>query len=491
MGTARKASSSTSARFQERLPIAEPARQLESSRRSSTTASSQQGGTLHGLRHSLLSQGLPAREHHPGLERPRLPGPAGRRRIDRLHSTNNFPEFTGRVCPAPCEEACVLNINDDPVTIKLIEKQIVDGLRRGLGRARAARVQAGKRVAVVGRARRAWLPRSSWRAPGTMSRCSSAPTASAVCSLRHPGLQDGKAPHRPPPRADGGRGRGVSHRRQRRRRHHGGRAACAQFDASCWPAARRRPRDLPCRGRELEGVHLAMDFLTQQNTSASRATRRPTMQRFWPTGKHVVVLGGGDTGSDCVGTAHRQGAKSVHPRAARRPPAERDASTPWPLWPMMLPLVELARGGRDAGLRGDDPDPGWRERPRRPAAGGSPAPTAADPGRDGAISGRCRRLRSTSPPISSCSPWASCLRCERGLLQDLDVQLDARGNVAADRGATRRPSPASSPPAIAPRAVARRVGDFGRARGGAGGRYPSQRALAAPITRRPRLKPGN
>ena len=124
------------------------------------------GRALHGLRHSVLHQRLPGQQHHPGLERPGLSRATGRTRCDVLHSTNNFPEFTGRICPAPCEAACTLNINDDPVTIKSIEHAIVDrGWEEGWILPQPPAQQTGKRVAVVGSGPAGLAARSSWRAP--------------------------------------------------------------------------------------------------------------------------------------------------------------------------------------------------------------------------------------------------------------------------------------------------------------------------------------
>ena len=173
--------------------------------------------------------------------------------IERLHATNNFPEFTGRLCPAPCEGSCVLGINQDPVTIKQVEVEIIDNAfdegwvvplppdkltGKTRRRRRVGSGWAGRRSAAH--------PRRSFGDGVRAGRSHRRPAA-----LRHPGIQDGEAPHRPPARADGRRGHRVPRRRERRGRHHRRRAARPSSTRWCWRAARRRPRDLPIPGRDL------------------------------------------------------------------------------------------------------------------------------------------------------------------------------------------------------------------------------------------------
>ena len=187
--------------------------------------------------------------------------------IERLHATNNFPEFTGRLCPAPCEGACVLGINQDPVTIKQVEVSIIDrAWDEGWVVPVPPSVRTGKRVAVVGSG-----PAGPGRRPAAHAgrprrhRARAGRPHRGPPPLRHPRVQDGEAPPRPPHRADGGRGHRVPHRRQRRRRHHR-RASCARSSTpSCWPAAPRRGATCRCPGRELGGIHQAMEYLPWSN----------------------------------------------------------------------------------------------------------------------------------------------------------------------------------------------------------------------------------
>ena len=280
----------------------------------------------------------------------------GTRRSRNLHSTNNFPEFTGRVCPAPCEASCTLNLDDSPVTIKTIECAIVDrAWAEGWVEAGAAggqdRQEGRRRRLGPGRPRlrAAARPRRPRRARLREERQGRRPAA-----LRHPRLQDGEAPHRPPHRADGGRGRRLP-----LRRHVGvdmpmSTSSSPSHDAVVLAGGAEKPRDLPIPGRELDGVHFAMDFLPQQNR---RVAGEPAgdVEPILASGKHVVVIGGGDTGSDCIGTSIRQGALSVTqleimPRAAGEGGQGADLAG---LAAEAAHLVE-PRGGRRARLRRAD-----------------------------------------------------------------------------------------------------------------------------------------
>ena len=230
-----------------------------------------------------------------------------------LHSTNNFPEFTGRVCPAPCEAACTLNINDDPVGIKSIEHFIIDkGWEEGWVVPRPPDDedrQARRRRRL--RARRASRARSSSRAPGhDVVVFEKSDRIGGLLRYGIPDFKMEKPLDRPPHGADGGRGRRVP-----RRASHVGRDVDAEatrsteFDAVVLAGGAEQPRDLPVPGRELDGVHFAMEFLPQQNKVVA-GDRVPG--QILATGKHVVVIGGGDTGSDCVGTSNRHGARVGH-----------------------------------------------------------------------------------------------------------------------------------------------------------------------------------
>ena len=285
--------------------------------------------------------------------------------IERLHATNNFPEFTGRLCPAPCEAACVLGINADPVTIERIEYEIVErAWSEGWVLPQAARERTTKRVAVVGsgpaglaaaqqlaraghavvvyeRAERPGgllrygIPEfkmekrvldrrlAQLRAEGVRFECS---TSVGQPAAEHPGPGDRAL--------EPGEARGV--------------AVASAPDVTVVPAARLRqefdalvlaggatlPRDLEVPGRQLAGVHFALEYLKPSNLVQERAlAESPISAR----GRHVIIIGGGDTGADCLGTAHRQGAASVHQlEIMPEPPSDRAAEHPWPLWPLIL-----------------------------------------------------------------------------------------------------------------------------------------------------------
>ncbi len=267
-----------------------------------------------------------------------------------LDSTNNFPEFTGRICPAPCEAACTLNINDDPVGIKSIEHAIIDrAWAEGWVVPQPAsgedRQEGGRRRLGPGRPRRRAAARARRpRGDGVREeRRDRRPAA-----LRHPRLQDGEVAHRPSRRADGGRRRGLPHRRSRRRSGAEARSSptgrarsvrpaelLAEFDAIVLAAGgAEHSRDLPVPGRDLDGIHFAMEFLPQQNkVNAGDKVER----QIRADGKDVIVIGGGDTGSDCVGTSNRQGAKSVTQfELLPMPPDQENKPLVWPYWPTKL-----------------------------------------------------------------------------------------------------------------------------------------------------------
>jgi glutamate synthase (NADPH/NADH) small chain len=257
--------------------------------------------------------------------------------LDKLHSTNNFPEFTGRVCPAPCEEACVLNINSDPVTIKLIEKSIIDhGFAAGWVPAQPAVRRTGKKVAVVGSGP------SGLACAQQLARAGHDVTvferSDRIGGLLMYGIPDFKLEKR------------YVNRRVEQMRAEGvefvtscnvgtdmdADALRARFDAICLTIGSTKPRDLPVPGRELKGVHFAMEFLPQQNKRNAGDTI-DSAASITATGKRVIILGGGDTGSDCLGTSNRQGALEVSQfELLPMPPAQRTHEMPWPEWPMIL-----------------------------------------------------------------------------------------------------------------------------------------------------------
>jgi glutamate synthase (NADPH/NADH) small chain len=257
--------------------------------------------------------------------------------IQALHATNNFPEVTGRICPAPCEAACVLGINDDPVSIKLIERTIADrAFSENLVAPVLPKIRTGKKVAVVGSGP------AGMAAAQQLNRAGHSVTLferdDRIGGLLTYGIPDFKME------------KDLVARRVKQMTEEGvifkagvdvggtinGDELRANFDAVVLAIGARKPRDLPVPGRELDGVHFAMDFLTQQNRRVA-GDSVPTDGAILATGKNVVVIGGGDTGSDCIGTSHRQGAKTVtNFEIMPRPPDERAASTPWPMWPLML-----------------------------------------------------------------------------------------------------------------------------------------------------------
>ena len=257
--------------------------------------------------------------------------------IDRLHSTNNFPEFTGRVCPAPCEEACVLNINNDPVTIKLIEKNIIDhAWGEGWITPQPSPRPTGKRVAVVGSGP------AGLACAQQLARAGHAVTlyerSDRLGGLLMYGIPDFKLE------------KWMVNRRVEQMKAEGvefvtscrvgfdvhGDEMRKKFDAICLTIGSTKPRDLPIPGRDLKGIHFAMEFLPQQNKRNFGDTLDPKLE-LSANGKRVVILGGGDTGSDCLGTSNRQGALSVHQfELLPMPPERRTAEMPWPEWPMIL-----------------------------------------------------------------------------------------------------------------------------------------------------------
>ena len=252
-----------------------------------------------------------------------------------LHATNNFPEFTGRICPAPCEAACVLGINEPPVTIKNIEKTIVEhAFKKGWIRPEPPLHRTGKRVAIVGSGP------SGLAAAQQLNRAGHAVTvfekADRIGGLLRYGIPDFKMEKfildR---RLDQMSQEGVVFQTGA----HVGKNVPVEdlrkdFDAILLAGGAESPRDLPVPGRELRGIHFAMEYLPQQNR---RGAGDVVDRQILATGKRVVIIGGGDTGADCLGTAHRQKAASIRQfEIMPQPPLERSSLTPWPLWPLQL-----------------------------------------------------------------------------------------------------------------------------------------------------------
>ena len=257
--------------------------------------------------------------------------------VRQLHATNNFPEFTGRICPAPCEAACVLGINQPPVTIKQIEKSIVErGFKEGWIRPEPPKFRTGKKVAVVGSGPAGLAAAQQLCRAGHW--VSVYEKSDRIGGLLRYGIPQFKLEKNIIDRrleqmsAEGVQfitkahvGKGVPVEDLER-----------EFDVMVLAGGAECPRDLQVPGRELKGIHFAMEFLPQQNKRCLGDRVDPATEIF-ATDKRVVIIGGGDTGADCLGTCHRQKPRSVHQfEIMPMPPDERSPQTPWPLWPMQL-----------------------------------------------------------------------------------------------------------------------------------------------------------
>ena len=285
--------------------------------------------------------------------------------MERLHSTNNFPEFTGRLCPAPCEAACVLGINEDPVTIERIEYEIVErAWSEGWVTPQLPTVRTGKSVAVVGsgpaglaaaqqltraghlvtvfeRAEKAGgllrygIPEFKMEKAVLDRRLAQleAEGVTFVCSTSVGGSAEGRGDSAEGP-IEPGEERGLGTANAPALLVRPAAEVRAEFDAVVLAGGATMPRDLAVPGRELGGVHFALEYLKPANLVQERALKTSPINA---AGKHVVIIGGGDTGADCLGTAHRQGAASVHQfEIMPEPPSDRLAENPWPLWPLIL-----------------------------------------------------------------------------------------------------------------------------------------------------------
>jgi len=353
-----------------------------------------------------------------------------RQALDVLHSTNNFPEFTGRVCPAPCEAACTLNINSDPVGIKSIEHFIIDrGWEEGWVMPQPPLARTGKRVAVVGSGA------AGMACAQQLARAGHAVVLfeknDRIGGLLRYGIPDFKLEkHHIERRVEQMRAEGVEFRLGV---HVGGRAGAGnvvsarslveEFDAVAITAGSEAPRDLDVPGRELDGIHFAMDFLPLQNRRVAGDRDVPPLNA---KGKHVVVIGGGDTGSDCVGTSNRQGAASITQfELLPQPPAHENKPLVWPYWPMKLRTSTSHEEGCDR-------DWAIQTKAFRGEGGKVKALMAC---RVEWRDGKLQELTGTDFEIKTdlvLFAMGYLHPVHAGMLDELGVGYDARGNVAAD-----------------------------------------------------------
>jgi glutamate synthase (NADPH/NADH) small chain len=346
--------------------------------------------------------------------------------VRQLHATNNFPEFTGRICPAPCEASCVLGINQPPVTIKQIEKNIVErGFAEGWIKPEPPAIQTGKSVAIVGSGP------AGLAAAQQLCRAGHSVVvyekADRIGGLLRYGIPEFKMEKHIIDRrvgqmsaegvkfvtsADVGKNIAVEDLR-------------GEFDAIVLAGGAEWPRDLNVPGRELKGIHFAMDYLPQQNRRNLGDTVDCEVE-ILAAGKHVIIIGGGDTGADCLGTCHRQKPLSVHQfEIMPKPPDERSPLTPWPLWPMQL----RSEGAHEEGGIRD-----W---------------SLATTKFTGSDSGHVQQLHAVrvglAPKFEPIAGSEFSMQADlvliamgfvgpvrHGMVEQLGVKLDSRGNVATD-----------------------------------------------------------
>ncbi len=345
--------------------------------------------------------------------------------IDRLHATNNFPEFTGRLCPAPCESACVLGIADDPVTIKQVEVSIIDrAWDEGFVTPVLASEHSGKRVAVVGSGP------AGLAAAQQLTRAGHTVTVyernDRIGGLLRYGIPEFKME------------KIVLERRLQQMEAEGTRFVTScnigvdittaelrdSHDAVVLAVGSTAGRNLPAPGRELDGIHLAMEYLEPSNRVQEGDLERSPIVA---TDKHVVIIGGGDTGADCLGTAHRQGAASiVQLEIMPRPPDSRAESTPWPTWPLMYRISSAHEEGGERLFSVSTRRFVGEERVR----GLELVEARMVDGKFEEIAGTEREI-----PADLVLLAMGFTGPEQGpLLEGLGVELDARGNVARSAG---------------------------------------------------------
>ncbi|TLY73459.1 MAG: glutamate synthase subunit beta [Gammaproteobacteria bacterium] len=349
-----------------------------------------------------------------------------------LHSTNNFPEVTGRVCPAPCEASCTLNIEDNPVSIKTIECAVADrAIAEGWAKPEPPTAKTGKRVAIVG-AGPAGMACAQQLARAGHDVHVYDKYAKAGGLLRY-GIPDFKMEkHHVDKRVAQMEAEGVTF-------HYGAHVGVnvpaeklvSDYDAIVLAGGAEKGRDLPIPARELKGIHFAMDFLPQQNRRVSGEPQEP-VEPILAGGKHVVVIGGGDTGSDCIGTSFRQGALSVtNFEIMPQPPDKEDKMLTWPDWPLKLRTSSSHEEGAERDF----------------AVG-----TLKFSGENGVVKTlHCAKVDSKFKPIPGTEfdvkadlvllAMGFVHPVHEGMIKALGLDLDPRGNVKADTLAYRSSNP--------------------------------------------------
>ncbi len=349
--------------------------------------------------------------------------------IERLHATNNFPEFTGRLCPAPCEGACVLGINSDPVTIKNVENTIIDrAWEEGWVQPVVANVKTGRKVAVIGSGP------AGLAAAQQLTRAGHAVTvferADRVGGLLRYGIPEFKMEKAVLDRRLGQmEAEGTTFVVNANVGQPGGpsvESLRADFDAIVLAGGSTAPRDLPIPGRQLGGVHSAMEYLTPSNRVQEGDL---AVSPINAAGQHVVIIGGGDTGADCLGTAHRQGAATVHQfEIMPRPSDDRATDNPWPMYPFIYKVTSAHEEGGErlysvttTELVGDEAGRVHTLRAHEVEQRFTDGRMSFDK-----VEGSDFELRADLVFLAM-----GFVGPERnGLLEQLGVQLDARGNVA-------------------------------------------------------------